>query len=240
MAGVLYLVATPIGHPDDITLRAVGILRAVDVVVCEELREGDRLLRHLRISVPVETLNEHNEMDGADAILRHLIAGLSVALVSDCGTPVFSDPGRNLVRTAIEHGIRIVPIPGPSSLMPALIVSGFPIDRFLFYGWLSPKKEERRDELRRLTAEKHTIVLMDTPYRLTALLRDLADVFGDSRKVCVAYNLTMQDEEIFRGTASELDRQFASQPKKGEFVILIDASAGIPTRRTKPVRSGKR
>jgi 16S rRNA (cytidine1402-2'-O)-methyltransferase len=222
MAGTLYLVATPIGNYEDITLRALTVLRAVDLVVYEERREGERLMRHFGIQKPVESLNEHNEAAATHVILEVLGKGKSVALVSDCGTPVFSDPGQMLVRRAVERHIRIVPIPGASSLMPALTVSGFPIDQFVFYGWLSPKKERRRAELRALIQERRTIVLMDTPYRLLPFLADLAEAFGDSRRVCLAFNLTMPDEAIYHGTAAALHRQVASREKKGEFVIVIE------------------
>ena len=222
MAGVLYLVATPIGNFDDITFRALNVLKDVDLVVYEERREGERLLRHFEIQKPVESLNEHNEAAASFNILDHLKSGKSVALVSDCGTPVFSDPGQVLVRKAIQQNIKIVPIPGASSLMPALTVSGFSIDQFLFYGWLSPKKERRRAELRQLLQERRTIVLMDTPYRLVPLLRDLAEAFGTSRRLCVAFNLTLPDERMFYGTATDLYKQFSVKEMKGEFVIVIE------------------
>ncbi|MBI5473388.1 MAG: 16S rRNA (cytidine(1402)-2'-O)-methyltransferase [Ignavibacteriae bacterium] len=222
MSGVLYLVATPIGNLDDITFRALSVLRSVDLVVYEERREGERLLRHFQIEKPVESLNEHNESAASYNILAHLKNGKSVALVSDCGTPVFSDPGQMLVRKAIEQKIKLVPIPGASSLMPALTVSGFSIDQFLFYGWLSPKKERRRAELKQLMQERRTIVLMDTPYRLVPLLRDLAETFADTRRVCVAFDLTMPDEQMFYGTATELHKKFSAKEIKGEFVIVIE------------------
>jgi 16S rRNA (cytidine1402-2'-O)-methyltransferase len=222
MAGTLFLVATPIGNPGDITLRAVETLKSVDLVVYEERREGERLLRHLSIEKPVESLNEHNEAAASFHILDHLRSGKSVALVSDSGTPVFSDPGQLLVRRAIEHRIRIVPIPGASSLLPALIVSGFSIDQFLFYGWLSPKKDRRRAELRQLMQERRTVVLMDTPYRLLPLLKDLAETFGTGRRLCIAFNLTMPDEQMFYGTAAELLQQFSARERKGEFVIVVE------------------
>jgi len=225
MSGTLYLVATPIGNVEDISYRALRVLREVDLVVCEERREGDRLMRHFQIAKPLETLNEHNEAAATHTVLAYLAEGKSVALVSDCGTPVFSDPGRMLVRRAAERRIPIVPLPGASSLLPALTVSGFFIDQFLYYGWLSPKKDRRRAELRRLVREKRTIVLMDTPYRLVSLLQDLAGAFGDSRRLCIAYNLTLPDEKIFRGNAQQLFRQFSAQPQKGEFVIVIEGHA---------------
>lgn len=222
MNGTLYLVATPIGNYDDITMRALQVLKSVDLVIYEERREGERLMRHFGIEKPVETLNEHNEAAASHNILQHLRSGKNVALVSDCGTPVFSDPGQLLVRRAIDQKIRIVPIPGASSLMPALTVSGFSIDQFLFYGWLSPKKERRRAELRQLQQERRTLVLMDTPYRLVPLLRDLAETFGKARRVCIAFNLTLPDEEMFYGTAVELYDRFQANERKGEFVIVIE------------------
>lgn len=228
MAGTLYLVATPIGNVGDITFRALDVLRAVDLVVCEERREGGRLLRHFGIDRPVETLNEHNEQAASHALVEFLRTGKTVALISDAGTPVFSDPGTLLVRNAVAAGIRVVPVPGASALMPALTVSGFPIDQFLFYGWLSPKKDRRRAELRQLQQEKRTLVLMDTPYRLLSLLRDLAEAFGESRNMCLAFNLTLQDEQIFHGTAAELFRRFSGKPLKGEFVIVVEGRSRDP------------
>jgi 16S rRNA (cytidine1402-2'-O)-methyltransferase len=224
MAGILYLVATPIGNDDDITLRAVNTLRTADLVVCEERREGERVLRRLEIQKPIETLNEHNEAAATTLIVRTLQQGKSIALISDCGTPVFSDPGQLLVQRAVAAGIRVVPVPGASSLMPALTVSGFPIDRFLYYGWLSPKKERRRAELRLLIREPHTVVLLETPYRLVPLLRDLTEVFGDRRRICLALNLTMPDEQIFHGTPKSLFERFSGKEMKGEFVLLIEGS----------------
>jgi len=221
MPGTPYLVATPIGNYDDMTFRAVNILKSADLIIYEERREGERLMRHYGIEKPVETLNEHNEAAASQNILHHLGAGKNVALVSDCGTPVFSDPGRVLVEKAIASGIRIVPVPGASSLMPALTVSGFSIDQFLFYGWLSPKKERRRAELRQLQQERRTIVLMDTPYRLVPLLRDIADLFGSSRRMCIAFNLTLPDEEMLYGTPPALYATCSSREMKGEYVIVI-------------------
>jgi 16S rRNA (cytidine1402-2'-O)-methyltransferase len=228
--GTLYLVATPIGNYEDMTFRALDVLKSVDLVIMEERREGERLMRHFGIDTRVETLNEHNEAGATHNILAHLNEGKSVALVSDCGTPVFADPGQLLVHKAVNLGVRVVPIPGASSLLPALTVSGFPIDRFLFYGWLSPKKERRRTELRLLQRERRTIVLMDTPYRLVPLLRDLADVFGDSRRICVALNLTMPDEQILRGTPPELYRICSEKEYKAEFVIVVEGRSSDSVR----------
>jgi len=221
MAGILYLVAIPIGNYDDITFRALNTLKSVDVIVCEERSQGLRLLHHYGIEKPIETLNENNEAAAASIILNRLQQGNTIALISDAGTPVFSDPGRTLVEKSIGHQIKIVPIPGASSLLPALIVSGFPIKEFVFAGFLSPKKERRLTELRNLKKENRTIVLMDTPYRLIQLFRDMAEVFGDTRQVCVAFDLTMPSEEIYHGTATELYTMFLKNKKKGEFVVVL-------------------
>ncbi|HEY6192175.1 MAG TPA: 16S rRNA (cytidine(1402)-2'-O)-methyltransferase [Bacteroidota bacterium] len=223
--GILYLVATPIGNYDDITFRALNVLKAADVVVYEERREGQRLLSHYGIPEKlIESLNEHTEAAASFHILEHLKAGKSVALISDAGTPVFSDPGQLLVRKAIENGIRIVPIPGASSLLPALTVCGFPIDQFLFYGFLSAKSNRRVSELRQLQGEQRTMVFMDTPYRLVPLLKDLSEMFGAGRRLCVAFNLTMPDEEVFRGNALDLYRLFEKKKMKGEFVIVVEGA----------------
>ena len=225
MNGTLYLVATPIGNYDDMTFRALSVLKAADVVVYEERKEGQRLLSHYGIPEKlIESLNEHNESAAAFHIIEHLTAGKSVALISNAGTPVFSDPGKLLVRKAIEKNIPIVPIPGASSLLPALTVCGFPIDQFLFYGFLSAKSHRRISELRQLRGEQRTMVFMDTPYRLVPLLKDLSEMFGQGRRLCVAFNLTMPDEQVFRGTAADVYRLFEKKDLKGEFVIVVEGA----------------
>ncbi len=222
MSGVLYLVAVPIGNYDDITFRAIKVLKEVNLIVCEERKEGQRLLSHYGIENQIETLNEHNEAAAASIFIDILKSGKSIALISDAGTPVFSDPGRILVEKAIHQNIKIVPIPGASSLLPALIVSGFPIKEFVFAGFLSPKRERRLTELRELRKEQRTIVLMDTPYRLIQLLRDMSGVFGETRRVCIAFDLTLPTEEIFHGTAPILHQKFLKEEKKGEFVVVLE------------------
>jgi 16S rRNA (cytidine1402-2'-O)-methyltransferase len=222
MAGILFLVATPIGNWEDITLRALRVLKEVDLVVFEERKEGSRLLRHYGIEKPVESLNEHNEAAATQTILNRIKSGSSVALISDAGTPVFSDPGQTLVKCALDLGFRVVPVPGASSLMPALIVSGFPIREFLFQGFLSPKRERRVAELQKMKREMRTVVLMEAPYRLVQLVRDIAEVFGESRRICVAFDLTLPTEEIFHGSAPELYKRFLKEQRKGEFVLLLE------------------
>jgi 16S rRNA (cytidine1402-2'-O)-methyltransferase len=225
MSGTLYLVATPIGNYLDITYRAVEVLKQADVIVYEERKEGQRLLSHYGIPEKlIESLNEHNESAATFHILEHLNGGKNVALISDAGTPVFSDPGRMLVEKAVDAGVHIVPVPGASSLMPALTISGFPIEHFLYYGFLSPKSGRRITELRQLRSERRTIVFMEAPYRLIPLMKDLAEAFGSGRRVCVAFNLTLPDEQIFRGTAPELFRQFEKKKLKGEFVVIVEGN----------------
>jgi 16S rRNA (cytidine1402-2'-O)-methyltransferase len=227
MPGTLYLVATPIGNFDDMTIRAVRILKEVDVVVYEERKEGQRLLNHYGIPEKlIESLNEHNEAAASFHIIEHLKAGKNVAIISDAGTPVFSDPGQILTRKAIDAGITLVAIPGASSLLPALTVCGFPIDQFLFYGFLSPKRNRRITELQQLRNERRTMVFMDTPYRLIPLLRDIAETMGPQRRVCIAFNLTMPEEVVYRGGARELHLMAEKKNLKGEFVVVVEGARG--------------
>ncbi|MEN3038267.1 MAG: 16S rRNA (cytidine(1402)-2'-O)-methyltransferase [Candidatus Kryptonium sp.] len=225
LKGTLYLVATPIGNPEDITLRALRVLKEVDLIVCEEVKEGRKILANYQIEPKeLDTLNEHNEASKVDKIINDLNSGKNVALISDAGTPVFSDPGSLLVRKAIREGIKIVPIPGASALLLALIVSGFNIEKFIYYGWLSQKRERRREELRKLKGEQRTVVIFETPYRVIPVLEDIGAVLGVERKICVAYNLTMPDEEIIRGNVIEVMNYFTEKKKKGECVIVIAGS----------------
>jgi len=225
MNGILYLVATPIGNYDDITLRALRLLKEVDLIVCEERREGLRLLHHYGIEKSVEELNEHNEISVSDGLVQQLLDGKNIALISDAGTPVFSDPGLELVRRAIAAKVQVVPVPGASSILPALVASGFAIDRFVFQGFLSPKRERRIEELQKLRNEKKAVVILDTPYRLVQLLRDIADVYGTERRICVGFDLTMPTECFYYGTAPELYDEFSKKNLKGEFVVVIERRA---------------
>jgi 16S rRNA (cytidine1402-2'-O)-methyltransferase len=227
--GTLYLVSTPIGDYRDITFRALRVLREADVVVVEERREGERLLSRCDIRAKsVELLNEHNEDEASSYVLEHLAMGRNVALISDGGTPVLSDPGLVLVRRAVGVGAPVVPVPGPSSIIPALTVSGFSTDRFVFCGFLSPKSDRRKSELRALRGERRTMILMDTPYRLLPLLKDVGDVLGADRRVAIAFNLTLPDERVFRGTVRELVEGVERDRLKGEFVIVVEGSEGRP------------
>jgi 16S rRNA (cytidine1402-2'-O)-methyltransferase len=225
MTGVLYLIPTPIGNWEDITLRALRLLKDVDLIVCEEFKEGRALLKKIGVEKPLENLNEHNSTESTKRIVGHLIDGKSVALISDCGTPVFSDPGSELVRAAIHRNLRVVPLPGASSLLPALTGSGFSLDSFLFVGWLSPKKELRRRQLAAIKNETRTSVIMDTPYRLGALMNDMASVLGPTREVSVAFDLTMPTEQFFRGPIGKISSEISQKKMKGDFVVIIRGAA---------------
>lgn len=222
MDSKLYLVSTPIGNYDDITLRALNILKSVDFIICEEFKEARRLLSYYKIEKELIPLNEHNEKDEANDILLRLVGGQSAALISDCGTPLFSDPGHLLVEICISQRIEIVPVPGANSLLPALTGSGFDFEKFYYYGWLSPKKDERRLELLKLRSINEVIILLDTPYRLKSLLADILKMFGPSIRVALAYNLTMKDEKFFRGSISHVLETAEKRNLKGEFVLILD------------------
>jgi 16S rRNA (cytidine1402-2'-O)-methyltransferase len=223
----LYVVAVPIGHPDDITIRAINILKSVDCVICEDAKEGSRLLKQLGITEKtIYILNEHNEQEQAADLVIKMHLGNSMALISDCGTPVFSDPGHYLIQHASELGIKIVPIPGPSSLMAALSILDFNLGKFVFGGFLGRDPDERRRELFSLKSYRMPVVLMDTPYRLSALLDDVGKVFGKNHAVTLACDLTLPKETIYRGTVAEVLSQV--NKKKAEFILIVHAS---PTRR---------
>ncbi len=220
----LYLVSTPIGNYDDITLRALEVLKNADFIVCEEFREARRLLSHFGITKELLSMNEHNEQETAPEIITKLKSVQSAALISDCGTPLFSDPGRYLVQLCIQQGIQITPLPGANSLITALMGSGMDIDRFYCYGWLSPKKEIREKELRDLKNVHEIIAIMETPYRLVRLLEDAAKVFNPTVPCVLAFELTSEKEQYFRGKLKDIAALAKDKQLKGEFVLLVDNS----------------
>jgi len=222
MNGKLYIVSTPIGNHEDITLRSLNVLKSVDFIICEEFKEGRRLLSNYKIEKELVTLNEHNEKEAVDDILMMFVEGKSAALISDCGTPLFSDPGHLLVDVLISQKIQIVPVPGASSIMTALVGSGFDIEKFYYYGWLSPKKDERRGQLIRMKGIHEIIILMDTPYRLKTLLADVAKILGNNIPVVLAYQLTMGNERFYRGNAGQVLSNAETNNLKGEFVLIIN------------------
>jgi 16S rRNA (cytidine1402-2'-O)-methyltransferase len=217
----LYIVSTPIGNPGDITLRALEILRQADVIVCEEQREGATLLKKLGITPKeIVTLNEHNEAERApELIARALLGNVTLALITDHGTPVFSDPGAALIAQAVQLGVPVEPVPGASSLMAALSVLDFKLERFIFAGFLPRVPEERRRELSHYRALRIPVVVMDTPYRLFALLQDVAATFGKGHQVTVAVDLTQPKETIYRGPVGEILPKVAE--RKAEFILII-------------------
>lgn len=222
MLGKLYIVSTPIGNYEDITLRALRILKEVDFIICEEFKEARRLLSHFNIHKELSSINEHNESKNADEIILKLTEGKSAALISDCGTPLFSDPGHLLVQLAIQNRIEIIPIPGTSSLLAALVGSGMNFEKFYYYGWLSPKKDIRKKQLLEMKKRNEIIVLMDTPYRLKTLLEDVNKFMGKNVPVVLAYELTKPKENFYRGTCENVLRIVENENLKGEFVLIVN------------------
>lgn len=224
--GVLYVVATPIGNLGDISARALQVLREVELIAAEDTRHSRQLLQHFGISTPLISLHEHNEQSRIPQLLSHLRQGKSLALISDAGTPLLSDPGFQLLRSLREQGLRAVPIPGPSSLLAALSVAGLPTDRFVFEGFLPAKAGARRHRLEFLATEERTLVFFESSHRIQASLRDMAKVFGADRRAVIARELTKVFEEIHDATLAELrDWLTAAENRcKGEFVILVQGA----------------
>ena len=221
MKKTLYIVSVPIGNYDDITLRALNILRKADFIICEDYREARRLLSKYKVEKDLVELNEHNEEKASEEILQMIFNGNSAALISDCGTPLFSDPGHLLVDLAIQNKIDVVPIPGVSSLLAALVGSGLDFEKFYYYGWLSPKKDIRRKQLLDLKRRKETIVFMDTPYRLKTLMEDIVKILGANIPCVLAFELTKEKEKFYRGNAGNILKHVEKENLKGEFVLII-------------------
>ena len=225
MPGTLYLVATPIGNLEDLTHRATRILNEVSLIACEDTRHTRKLLTHYGITTRTISYHEHNERERADQLLAGLKDGDSVAIVSDAGTPGISDPGFRLVQQAIENQIRVVPVPGASALVNALVASGLPTDEFFFGGFLPSRAGPRRARLKSLEAIPATLIFYEAPHRLTATLRDAAEILGP-RQAVVARELTKLHEEIARGSLGEMAERYASQNVRGEIVLVIDRGTG--------------
>lgn len=216
----LYIVPTPIGNLDDITLRAIKTLSAVDLILAEDTRTTSFLLKHLGIDKKLISHHKFNEHAKVEAIATRIAAGENVALVSDAGTPGISDPGFLLVRTCIEAGIEVETLPGATALIPALVQSGFPCDRFCFEGFL-PQKKGRNKRLQQLADEERTIIFYESPYRVIKTLTQLAETFGGDRPVSVSRELTKKFEETVRGTLEDVMEHFKKKEPKGEFVIVL-------------------
>lgn len=222
----LYLVATPIGHLEDITLRALRILRDVDQIAAEDTRTARKLLNAYDLQKPTFSLYRDNEAQRVPRLIEHLQEGQSVALISEAGMPGISDPGYVAVQHVLEAGFPVIPIPGANAVTTALLPSGLPCDRFMFLGFLPPKSGKRRQHLAPYLHVPSTLVLYASPHKLPSLLEDLEDILGD-RRACIARELTKSHEEFCRGTLSELAAQFADESRrKGEFVLLIEGHQG--------------
>jgi len=219
----LYVVATPIGNLGDISSRAVTVLGDVALIAAEDTRHTGQLLKHLGLTTPMMRLDDHSERQSMAKIVQRALGGESVALVSDAGTPLISDPGYLLVNACMEAGIEVVPVPGPSSVTTALSVSGLPTDRFVFEGFLSSKSKARREQLKALVGERRTMVLFEAPHRIEASVRALAEVFGDDRLLCICRELTKTYEQIVSQPVGELVRmlELGEIPSKGEFVLVL-------------------
>jgi len=230
-AGCLYVVATPIGHLGDVSARMRETLGRVALVAAEDTRHTGQLLRALGVATPMISLHEHNERSRAGELVARMVAGADVALVSDAGTPLVSDPGFLLVRAAIDAGLRVVPVPGPCAVIAALSVAGLPTDRFCFEGFLPPRGAARRARLAALAGETRSLVFYEAPQRIAASLGDLAGCFGGERRAAVARELTKAFETVYHGTLGELAARAAadSDMSRGELVIVVEGAQPAAT-----------
>ena len=233
----LYIVPTPIGNLEDITLRAINVLREADFILAEDTRTTSVLLKHLGIENRLQSHHKFNEHATVQTVAAAIAAGRSAALVSDAGTPGISDPGFLLVRTCVEAGIEVETLPGATAFVPALVQSGFPCDRFCFEGFL-PQKKGRTKQLQALIDEPRTMIFYESPYRVVRCLEQFAEVFGPERRIAVSRELTKKFEETVRGTIAEVLTHFRAHPPKGEFVLVV---AGKPRagRELEPESSGR-
>lgn len=223
MSGILYLVATPIGNLNDMSVRGVETLREADFIAAEDTRVTGKLLNRFEIKKPSVSYHEHNKRQSGEAILRRLLAGETCALVTDAGMPAISDPGEDLVRLCAEHGVEVIAVPGCCAAVTALAVSGLPSRRFCFEGFLPMEKKERLERLEALKTEKQTSILYEAPHRLMRTLTELHDALGD-RELAICRELTKLHEETLRTTLSEAIAHFAQTPPKGEFVLVLSGA----------------
>ncbi|WP_338833703.1 Ribosomal RNA small subunit methyltransferase I [Moorella humiferrea] len=232
----LYLVATPIGNLEDITLRALKILGEVDLIAAEDTRRTRELLTHYNLHTPLTSYHRHNLRSKTPYLLKMLLEGKKLALVSDAGMPGISDPGEELVREAIDAGINVVPIPGPNAALAALVASGLPTSRFVFEGFLPRKGKERRERLIALAAEERTLIFYEAPHRLVNTLDDLLAALGD-RRVAVGRELTKMFETIWRGMLSEAIAFFQANPPRGEITLVVAGAAPSASLQYDPARA---
>jgi 16S rRNA (cytidine1402-2'-O)-methyltransferase len=220
-AGILYIVATPIGNLEDMSFRAVRILQSVDYIAAEDTRHTGKLLNHFQIKVPQISYHEHNQKQRIPELLDKLKAGKNIAVVTDAGMPGISDPGYEMVKAAIENGVRVVPIPGANAAITALSAAGLLTERFVFEGFLPSKEKERQQRLDLLEIEARTMILYESPHRLEKTLADLANCLGSDRAIALGRELTKLHEEFWRGTIGEALSYYQSVPPQGEFTLVI-------------------
>ena len=223
MAGKLFVVPTPVGNLKDITFRAIEILQAVDLVLAEDTRVSSKLLHHFEITTPLISHHQHNEHQTVAGLVKRLQAGETFALISDAGTPAISDPGYLLVRACVQDGIEVDCLPGATAVIPALVNSGLPCDRFVFEGFL-PLKKGRQSRLEALAQEDRTLVLYESPHKLLKTLTQCAAIFGSDRPAAISRELSKKFEETLRGSLAELVAHFTENEPKGEFVVVIGAA----------------
>lgn len=234
--GKLEVISTHIGNPKDITLRAIESLRDADIVICEDLKEARRLLHQLDLQKELLPLNEHTVKSATEDALLLLRDGKKLALISDAGTPMVADPGLELVKCAIEEGISVTTLPGPTSIIPALLLSGFSTNTFTFAGFLPRDKAERKRAVDRWKSRNETLLFLEAPYRLAQILDDLTEGMGAGRNAAVCMDLTMPTERVQRGTLLHIKEHFARHPFKGEFVIVVEGNrpSGDPAASRQP------
>lgn len=221
--GKIYLVPTPIGNMGDITRRALEVLAEVDIVACEDTRHSGNLLKKLDLKKKLISYHDFNEAARAQQLIANILEGASVAVITDGGSPGISDPAYRIVRTAIDKGVDIVPLPGATAIIPALTASGLPTDRFFFEGFLPPKTVARKKRLERLKELEHTIVFYESPHRIEKTLRDILEVLGE-REACLAREISKKFEEFMRGSIGELVEKVGNKTVKGEIVIVVAGS----------------
>lgn len=219
----LHLIPTPIGNLEDITFRAVRLLKEMDLVLAEDTRQSRKLFQHYGIETPLKSYHAHNEHGKTNWVIEQIKAGVQLALISDAGTPGISDPGFLLVRACLAEGIEVESLPGPTALIPALVASGFPCDRFVFEGFL-PQKKGRKTKLEQLALETRTVVLYESPHRIHKLIDEIEQYFGIERPFCIAREISKLYEEFLRGTALEIKQQIGERKLKGEIVVVIQGN----------------
>lgn len=219
-SGKLYLCPTPIGNLDDITFRTLKILKSVDLIAAEDTRHSIRLLNHFEIKKPLTSYHEHNKQEKGKILIEKILNGEDIALVTDAGMPAISDPGEDLVKLAIEENIEIVALPGPTAFVLALVVSGFSTRRFIYEGFLSSSKKDRRQDLEKFKSETRTVILYESPHRLKDLLKDIETVLGE-RELSISREITKKYEEVFRGNIRECIDKFTEEDPRGEFIVVL-------------------